>query len=52
VVLRRTDYDVDAKIQALRIDDPNRELREQWISARTTRTQSHSKSKRYWDAKP
>jgi len=31
VELRRTAYDVDAAIQALSIDDPNREMREQWI---------------------
>lgn len=31
VELRRTPYDVDAAVQALSIDDPNREMREQWI---------------------
>jgi predicted phosphodiesterase len=31
VELRRTDYDVDAAIQALHVDDPNREMREGWI---------------------
>ena len=31
VELRRTDYDVEAAIQALAPDDPNRERREQWI---------------------
>jgi Calcineurin-like phosphoesterase superfamily domain len=31
VELRRTTYDVDAAIQALHVDDPNREMREGWI---------------------
>jgi predicted phosphodiesterase len=31
VELRRTTYDVEAAVQALSIDDPNREMREQWI---------------------
>ena len=31
VELRRTPYDVDAAIQALSVDDPNREMRERWI---------------------
>jgi predicted phosphodiesterase len=31
VELRRTSYDVDAAIAALRADDPNREIREAWI---------------------
>ena len=31
VELRRTDYDIEAAIQALAPDDPNRERREQWI---------------------
>ena len=31
VELRRTEYDVEAAIRVLSADDPNRELREQWI---------------------
>lgn len=31
VELRRTSYDVDAAIQALSADDPNRKMREEWI---------------------
>jgi len=31
VELRRTTYDVEAAVQALSVDDPNREMREQWI---------------------
>jgi predicted phosphodiesterase len=31
VELRRTDYDVDAAVGALRLDYPNREVRTQWI---------------------
>jgi predicted phosphodiesterase len=31
VELRRTSYDVDAAIQALPVDDPNREMRRGWI---------------------
>ena len=31
VHFRRTDYDIDAAVQALHADDPNRDMREQWI---------------------
>jgi diadenosine tetraphosphatase ApaH/serine/threonine PP2A family protein phosphatase len=31
VELRRTPYDVDAAVEALSADDPNREMREGWI---------------------